>query len=126
MPCNGIAVLNFRLQQQAEQATNELTALVRPFLKGEPKKDQRGITRMDILMPMPDGSLMPAKVAIDQLGRVTLITQAGTFEQGKELLLKWLKSLRSQQVSFSGEKFETHRHDNIAPLLAYNQAQAQR
>ena len=70
---------------------------------------------------------LPVNVAIERDGKVTAITQSGTFEQGKQVLEALVvEALKARGVNLNDIKFEQHRHDHHAPRLAYSTATAQR
>ena len=125
MPCDGVSVLTAMLRDRDETVA-ELLKLIGPAVVQQPKTDKNRVIRMALALPMHNGQLLPVKLAIEPGGRITAITQSGTFEIGKDTLEKWLASLKAQGVNFEGIKFETHHHNHNAPKLAYTTAQQQR
>lgn len=120
MPCDGVAVMQFQLDRQAE-AKKDVLEVLRPYIVDT--KTINGVIKMAVALPMPNGQRMPVRIAIEASGRITAITTTGTFEVGKGTLEQWVKSLQAKGVSISGLSFEQHRHDHHAPQLAYTQAQ---
>ena len=57
---------------------------------------------------------MKAKITITPDGKISVITQEGTFEAGKEEIKRFLADLGMEGVEFelvSDKDFEQHRHD---------------
>ena len=115
MPCDGITVLNALTEQQEDVLTE-----LRKIAVGR-EQQANGIVKMTIAMPTPNG-ILPVKVAVERNGKITMITQQGTFEVGVQALKSWIALLGARGISLSGVKFETHRHDQQAPQLAYTTA----
>ena len=120
MPCNGIAVMNAITDQQ-----EEILDEIRKLMVGEEQRT-RGVIKLNIVVPMAGGGVMPVKVAIEQNGKITAITQKGTFEVGVDVLKKWIASLNAKGVKLDVNSFETHHHDHHAPQLAYTAKAVQR
>ena len=77
---------------------------------------------MRVQVPLPGGRVFPIRMAIAPGGRVTAITQTGTFEQGKAVLLHIIeKTLKTKGIQLENVRFESHVHQGVAPQLAYNQ-----
>ena len=117
-PCDGIAVMIAQLVADQEFAATEIVELLRSYgLQAEPRKDAQGIIRMRVNL-----AGLPVKVAIEPGGKVTAVTQGGTFAQGKKALEKLVvQALKARGVKMGNVKFETHVHaQGRAPRLAYN------
>ena len=57
---------------------------------------------------------MKARIVIEPGGRVSFFTEEGTFEQGKNALLKAVKLLQAQGITVSSAgEVEQHRHDDV-------------
>lgn len=123
MPCDGVVVLQFSLEKQNE-AVREVLEALGPYVVQ--RQTDKGIVKLAVALPLPQGGTMPVKIAVAPGGRITAITQTGTFEVGKEVLQRWLAQLKASGVKTTGVKFESHRHDHHAPQLAYSTAQRQR
>ena len=125
MPCNGVAVMTAQLRErdkEVERLINLLNEVCIPLsLEGN---DAQGITRLTVNIPLPQGGYLPVRVAIEPGGKVTAITQTGTYEQGKEILTQLVATtLKAQGIRLEGVRFEAHTHEGEAPQLAYNQQQ---
>ena len=120
MPCNGIAVMNAITDQQ-----EEILDEIRKLMVGKEQRT-RGVIKLNIVVPMAGGGVMPVKVAIEKNGKITAITQKGTFEVGVDVLKKWIASLNAKGVKLDVNSFEPHHHDHHAPQLAYTAKAVQR
>lgn len=125
MPCDGVAVMTAQLKerdQEVERLMDLLNETRIPIsIEGD---DARGVTRFTVSIPLPQGGYLPVRVAVEPGGKVTAITQTGTFEQGKEILTQLIATaLQAKNIQLDNVRFEAHTHEGNAPQLAYNQQQ---
>ena len=125
MPCNGVTVLKAQLQKRDRQAQELIDLLnearIPLVMEGT---DVEGVVRLVVHLPLHPGAFLPVRVAIEPGGKVTAITQTGTFEQGKQVLTRFVQhTLQAQGVQLQGVQFEAHTHAQEAPQLAYSQQQ---
>jgi len=119
MPCNGVAVMQALARKEA---LADVLELIKEFNIVAQEVTAAGIVKISVII----GGL-PVNVAIERDGKITAITQSGTFEEGKKVLEAMIvEALRLRGVNISDLKFEQHRHDHQAPRLAYSTATAQR
>jgi hypothetical protein len=116
MPCDGITVLMATVEE-VEEAIKTIGVFSAPWYA-----EANGTVKMDIVIPLPGGGVMPAKVAIEENGKITAITQSGTYEIGVEALKQMILALQTSGVSIDDINFESHSHEMHAPQMAYSQS----
>jgi effector-binding domain-containing protein len=119
MPCDGVTVM------QAQTEYDVHLILDRYIVRGSRQLSEDGMIRMEALIPMSDGNMMPVKIAIRSSGKMEAITQYGTFEMGKDALMRLINEIKAQGVTVDNLNWETHTHDGVGPMLAYSQPEAQ-
>ena len=121
MACHGVAVLQFELDLTAQKdAVADLEKTLQPLIR---QRTQQG-TKIILVLAL---GRLSARAAIDVTGKVTAITDNGTFIEGKAALQQFVvAAARAQGITISGERFETHRHDKAAPQQAYSTPLSQR
>lgn len=119
MPCDGVAVAMFE-RDTRNNALDEIKTLIAGMkTTGLDNINLALAGDIAFMVGIPTaGGILPVKIGISRAGKVTMITQGGTFDGGKKALEDViLKALKERAV---GLRFETHRHAGVAPRLSYN------
>ena len=128
MACSGITVISglyvqaslANYQMVADAQTAQIIELLRPHTI-KLVESSYGTVAIVAALPTPTGQKLPVRIALERKnGKLTAITDGGTYEDGVKTLTAWVASMASRGISISGVKFESHRHGN-QPKLAYTE-----
>lgn len=118
MPCDGVAVMQANLAASAEETVKLLQSCGLRTVVKELDKEPGFLILTNV-------AGLPVKVKVTPRG-IIAITTSGTFAQGREALTQIIvRRLQAQGVDISNLRFEQHRHDGVAPKLAYTTSQSQ-
>lgn len=124
MACNGVTVVTAQMEKMDD--AQHIITMLKQWTVGQ-VSISGNVIRLNISLPVSWGE-MPLRVAISSVkgvAHLTIITGAGTWDEGKAIIDEWLGRLKAMKVGVSGTKYESHRHNMRAPLLSYNQRQTQ-